>query len=66
VVAYATSEQEALSSLVHGNPDPFFAAAPFLFLFAAVLIWIFGPGRISLDAVVAKIFPQKNLSAGRE
>ena len=66
VVAYATSEQEALSSLVHGNPDPFFAAAPFLFLFAAVIIWIFGPGRISLDVLAAKIFAQKNLSAARE
>jgi len=56
VVAYATSEQEALLALVSGNPDPFFAAAPFLFLFAAVILWIFGPGRISLDSVAGRVF----------
>ena len=66
VVAYATSEQEALYALVHGNPDPVFAAAPFLILFAAILIWIFGPGRISLDTLGAKILAEKKLCAGRE
>ena len=49
VVAYITTEQDALKALMAGNPDPFFAAAPFLFLFASVILWVFGPGRASLD-----------------
>ena len=66
VVAYATSEQEALKALISGNPDPFFAAAPFLFLFAAIIIWVFGPGRISLDALVGKLTGQKLFSTSGE
>lgn len=53
-VAYVTSEQEAIQALFLGNPDPFFAAAPFLFLFASLLIFIFGPGSISLDHLLLK------------
>lgn len=54
VVAYATTEQEALGALVAGNPDPFFAAAPFLFFFSSLLILVFGPGSLSLDQLVFK------------
>ncbi len=57
-VAYITSEQEALQSLAKGDPDPFLSAAPFLFLFAALLILIFGPGRISLDHLLARYLPK--------
>ncbi len=56
IVAYVTSEQDAIHELMMGNPDPFFAAAPFLFLFASVGILIFGPGKISLDHLLAKKF----------
>jgi putative oxidoreductase len=53
VVAYLTSEQEALHDFF-SHPDKFLTADPFLFLFAAVIIFIFGPGRLSLDALLAK------------
>ena len=53
VVAYITSEQEALHDFF-SDPDKFLAATPFLFLFAAVIIFIFGPGKLSLDALLAK------------
>ena len=66
VVAYATSEQDALKALISGNPDPFFAAAPFLFLFAAIIIWVFGPGRLSLDALVGKLLGKNLFSASGE
>jgi len=56
VVAYITSEQDAIKELGMGNPDPFFAAAPFLFLLASLIIFIFGPGKISLDHLLAKKF----------
>ena len=51
VVAYVTSEKEALHAL-WADSDKFFAAAPFLFLFASVIVFVFGPGRISLDALI--------------
>jgi putative oxidoreductase len=52
IVAYATTEGDALQALVTGNPDPFLAAAPFVFLFAALLILVFGPGYLSADALI--------------
>lgn len=53
IVAYATSEQEAVHALT-SDPDKFVSAAPFLFLLAAVIIFVFGPGKLSLDALFAK------------
>lgn len=47
-VAYLTADQEALRN-IFSDPDKFFAATPFLFLYALVIIFLFGPGRISLD-----------------
>jgi len=52
-VAYITSEQAALHAFF-SNPDKFLTADPFLFLFATVIIFIFGPGKLSLDALFAK------------
>ena len=52
-VAYVTSEQPALHAFF-SNPDKFLTADPFLFLFAVVIIFIFGPGKLSLDALLAK------------
>ena len=49
-VAYATSEQEALHALT-SDPNKFVTADPFLFLFAAVIVLAFGPGKLSLDAL---------------
>jgi putative oxidoreductase len=51
IVAYATSEQEALHA-IFSDPDKFVSAAPFLFLFASAIVFVFGPGRFSLDARV--------------
>ena len=56
IVAYATSEQEALHALL-SDPDKFVTATPFLFLLAALIIFIFGPGRLSLDALIGKKAP---------
>jgi len=50
-VAYATAEREALFSIFK-DPDKFVSADPFLFLFAAVIVFAFGPGKISLDALI--------------
>jgi putative oxidoreductase len=52
-VAYATAEREALFS-IFSDSDKFVTATPFLFLFASTIAFVFGPGRISLDALIWK------------
>ncbi|MBS1822481.1 MAG: DoxX family protein [Acidobacteria bacterium] len=54
-VAFWTADRDALVS-VFSNPDKFYAAAPYTFLFAALIVLIFGPGRLSLDALLAVKF----------
>jgi putative oxidoreductase len=54
-VAYWTADREALLA-VFSDPGKFYAADPFTFLFAALLILAFGPGLFSLDALIARRF----------
>jgi putative oxidoreductase len=54
IVAYITTEQDALKKLWSLDTDDFFAAAPFLFLFAAVIVLAFGPGAFSVDYLIAR------------
>src|SRR5271163_312338 len=49
IVAYITADREALFS-VFSNPDKFTAAAPYTFLAASLIVLVFGPGRVSMDA----------------
>jgi putative oxidoreductase len=58
LVAYATAERDALES-IFSNPDKFTGADPFLFLLAAVIILIFGPGKISIDAWLKNHFSKE-------
>ena len=51
IVAYATADREALMA-VFSDPDKFLGATPFLFLLAALIVLVFGPGKLSLDAVL--------------
>src|SRR4051812_23299647 len=55
-VAYATADKEALHALF-SDPDKFVTATPFLFSFASVLVFVFGPGRFSVDALLFKAGP---------
>jgi len=54
IVAYLTTEQEALGDLRHLDTDKFFAAAPFLFLAAAIVSLAFGPGAYSVDYLLTR------------
>ncbi len=49
LLAYVTADREALFSVI-SDPDKFYAAAPYTFLVASLIILIFGPGKFSLDA----------------
>jgi putative oxidoreductase len=57
-VAYYLGDQEALLSFF-SNPDKFYAAAPFTFLMASLIVLIFGPGKLALDTLIAKRFGQR-------
>jgi putative oxidoreductase len=56
ITAYITADREALSA-IFSDPDKFMAAAPFTFLFASLLILIFGPGKIAVDTLLGRSFP---------
>jgi putative oxidoreductase len=51
LVAYVTADREALFAIV-SDTDKFTSAAPFLFLLACVIVFVFGPGKFSLDALI--------------
>ncbi len=52
VVAFVTADRIALQS-IFSDPGRFYGAAPYTFLFATVLILIFGPGWFALDTLIA-------------
>jgi putative oxidoreductase len=51
LVAYITADREALAS-VFSDPGKFYAADPYTFLFAAVMVLIFGAGFFSIDSLL--------------
>jgi putative oxidoreductase len=55
VVAYILADRDAVAS-IFSDPDKFYAATPYTFLVAALIVLIFGPGKFSLDALLAKRF----------
>ena len=52
-MAYFFGDREAFLSFF-SNPGKFYTADPYTFLFAALLILIFGPGLIALDTLVER------------
>jgi putative oxidoreductase len=55
LVAYITVDHDAIAS-IFSNTRKFYAAAPYTYLVAALIVLIFGPGKFSLDALLAKRF----------
>jgi putative oxidoreductase len=55
VVAYLTTEQDALKKLfTFSDINPFLNADPFLFLFACLIVIAFGPGLFSVDYLIER------------
>ena len=52
-VAYWTADREAFLGILSA-PDKFYAADPYTFWFAALLILIFGAGALALDMLVRR------------
>jgi len=53
LVALATAHHEAIANLFN-QPQEILNQAPFTFLMAAMIVFIFGPGRISLDYLMGR------------
>jgi len=51
LMAYITADRAALFSII-ADPGKFYTADPYTFLFASLLVLIFGPGMISLDTLL--------------
>jgi putative oxidoreductase len=52
-VAYWTADREALVS-IFSDPGKFYVADPYTFLFASLMVLIFGAGFLSADYLIAK------------
>jgi putative oxidoreductase len=52
-VAYWTADHEALTS-VFSDPGKFYVADPYTFLFASLMVVIFGAGFFAADMLIAK------------
>ena len=67
VVAYITSEQDALKKLFSfTDVDPFLSATPFLFLFACLVVLAFGPGVFSLDYLIGRKLTHREMEPAGE
>jgi putative oxidoreductase len=62
-VAYITVDHKAVAT-IFSDPHNFYHAAPYTYLVAALIVLIFGPGKLSLDALLAKRFATRG-SSGR-
>jgi len=52
-VAYWTADHEALTS-VFSDPGKFYIADPYTFLFASLMVVIFGAGFFAADTLLAR------------
>jgi len=58
-VAYWTADREAFLGVLSA-PDKFYAADPFTFWFAALLILVFGAGAIAVDTLIKRRLADAN------
>src|ERR1700687_1112436 len=58
ITAYITADREALFS-IFSDPDKFYAAAPYTFLVASLVVLIFGPGKLSLDTLFDRLLDRQ-------
>jgi putative oxidoreductase len=59
-VAYGTTELDAVTT-IFSNSDKFVKADPFPYLLTALIVLAFGPGLVSVDALLKHLFGQKPL-----
>ena len=52
-VSYWTADHEALAS-IFSDPGKFYVADPYTFLFASLMVLVFGSGLLAVDRLIAK------------
>jgi putative oxidoreductase len=62
VTAYFTADSDAVRA-IFSDPDKFLSATEFQFLFAVVIVFVFGPGALSPDALIGKYFKRREQNA---
>jgi putative oxidoreductase len=61
-VAFLTAGRDSLVSLLTDHdPSGFFQETPFLFAYAALLVFCFGPGKLSLDYWLSRAYKNKEM-----
>ena len=63
LMAYITADREALLSVI-SDPDKFYAAAPYTFLVASLIVLVFGPGKLALDRFVSSLWKSPRFAQG--
>lgn len=58
LVAYWTADRDALTAFF-SDPGKFYNADPYTFLFAALMVLIFGAGLFSMDAVLERVYRKR-------
>jgi len=58
LTAYWTADREALTS-IFSDPGKFYVADPYTFLFASLMVLVFGAGLFSLDTVIEKLLQER-------
>ena len=61
IAAYIIGDREALLS-IFSDPDKFYAAAPYTFLIASLIVLLFGPGKVSLDTLLNRLLGKPGTS----
>jgi putative oxidoreductase len=64
ISAYIIGDREALFS-IFSDPDKFYAAAPYTFLIASLIVLIFGAGKASVDTLLDKVVRKADASETR-
>src|SRR6267143_3661343 len=64
IAAYITGDREALFS-IFSDPDKFYAAAPYTFLIASLIVLMFGAGKFSLDALFNRLLDGQAVQQSR-
>lgn len=58
-IAYWTAHRESILALF-SDPNQFIEQAPFLYLLTALIVFVFGPGKISIDYLIQRFIFKKS------
>ena len=61
IIAYVTAFPDVVKH-IFTKPDDFVTADPFLFMLTAIIVFLFGPGPLSLDGLIGRVI--KSRTAG--